>query len=498
MTSASTAVSSDLQTLGLTSNTKVGRAYSAEIRTLYYSLLGAQIPTTKIDSIIKSVIKCFHPSINIDELKLPKKSCASYMRKDELKSICDAHKATVICEDYAAKNKLLHLNTDGTTKHQRKLGGVIVSDMVLSLNELADGKATTAIDDISREFAKIRTTARALGLNNADSINWALIKSSTSDSASTQKKINKLIDEKRQEDEENYGTINSELIQNFCAMHLGVNLRKAFLSGIVPHADSIDEATISNRKYHSVDVLVHEFCKLFGKHGVPEYTYGVLVFPDFLDLLISNDSVRGDKNPAYYRLCSSITLDRQIGSRYFVTAANSCKLSLLQEAAIEFLKFTRKHMKGNKLEREVYEKLQDPAELSQIKADALMFYHVYSDLTMLSKSNDLGLSVFSMNQHYLELQVFLSEVEKDPSVALNSEHQVFLSEPRLYGSDKKTNHRLKSHWKEVYQHLFEVCRIEESQLRILITAGVARMREKLCSYAGKQLPGGEYWDPDQK
>ena len=75
-----------------------------------------------------------------------------------------AHKATVISEDYAVKKSGLHLNTDGTTKHQKKLGGVVVNGMVLSVNELADGKATSAIDDISKEFEKSRTTARALGL----------------------------------------------------------------------------------------------------------------------------------------------------------------------------------------------------------------------------------------------------------------------------------------------------------------------------------------------
>ena len=395
----SAASSSDLQTLGLASNTKVGRTYSAEIRILYYSLLAAQIPASKIDSIIKSVIKCFQPSIDIDELKLPKKSCASYMRKDELKSICMAHKATVISEDYAVKKSGLHLNTDGTTKHQKKLGGVVVNGMVLSVNELADGKATSAIDDISKEFEKLRTTARALGLSNADSINWTLIKSATSDSASTQKKMNKLIDECRKEDEEKYGTsiaINADtidLIQNFCSMHLGVNLRKAFLSGLMPHDDdNTDEAAVSGRKYPSVDVLVHEFCKLFGKHGVPEYTCGVISFPDFLDLIINDNSVHGDKDQAYYCLCSSITLDRQVGSRYFVSAANACKILLLRQAAIEFLKFTRKHVSGNKLERDVYEKLQDPAEISQLIADGIMHYHIYSNLTMLSKSNDLGLS----------------------------------------------------------------------------------------------------------
>ena len=36
------------------------------------------------------------------------------------------------------------------------------------------------------------------------------------------------------------------------------------------------------RKYHPVDTLVHEFAKLFGKHGVPGYTCGVQSFSDFL------------------------------------------------------------------------------------------------------------------------------------------------------------------------------------------------------------------------
>lgn len=122
-------------------------------------------------------------------------------------------------------------------------------------------------------------------------------------------------------------------------MHLGVNLRKAFLSGMVP--DNEDEGTC-DRKYHRVDTLVHEFCKLLGKKGVSEYTLGVVSFPDFLALR-STDT--------YYQCCSNI------GSRYFVSAANACKILFLKDAAIEFLKFTGKDT-GNK-----FAKLQDPDEL---------------------------------------------------------------------------------------------------------------------------------------
>lgn len=112
------------------------------------------------------------------------------MRKEELKSICDAHKATVILQ-----SKQLRMNTDGTTKHQKKLGGIVVNNLVLGVNELQDGSALSAVNDISRELEKLREAATLLGLPNANSIKWTLVVSSTSDSAATQERVNKLIEE---------------------------------------------------------------------------------------------------------------------------------------------------------------------------------------------------------------------------------------------------------------------------------------------------------------
>ena len=87
--------------------------YSHEIRKLYYSLLADQVPISKISDIVRAVLKRFNPSMNVEELRLPKKTCSSYMRKEELKVICDAHKAHTICSD-ASQGKGIHLNTDGT------------------------------------------------------------------------------------------------------------------------------------------------------------------------------------------------------------------------------------------------------------------------------------------------------------------------------------------------------------------------------------------------
>ena len=71
------------------------------------------------------------------------------MRKDELKTISEALKATVLCEFSP-----LHLNTDGTTKNQKKIGGVIANIIVLGVNELQDGTAASAVH-MSMKFEKL-------------------------------------------------------------------------------------------------------------------------------------------------------------------------------------------------------------------------------------------------------------------------------------------------------------------------------------------------------
>lgn len=76
----------------------------------------------------------------------------------------------------------------------------------------------------------MQKVAKELGLPNHTSINWSLFASATSDSASTQNKFNKLMEIDKEEDKKKFGqtTGGMELITNFCAMHLGVNLRKSF------------------------------------------------------------------------------------------------------------------------------------------------------------------------------------------------------------------------------------------------------------------------------
>ena len=126
------------------------------------------------------------------------------------------------------------------------------------------------------------------------------------------KKINKLIEEQKKVDREKFGPECSEpisFVENFCAMHLGCNLRMAFLNGI-KKAEHDKEHVNTNKEHHSVDTLVHEFCKLFGHCGVPEYACGVLSFPDFLLLMVADTSL-DPKLMLYYQSCCAVKLEKK-------------------------------------------------------------------------------------------------------------------------------------------------------------------------------------------
>jgi hypothetical protein len=466
--------------------TKEGGQYTKEIRKLYYNLLAHSMPPDKISSSIKLMLQHFLPHIDIDEVQLPQKSCAKYMRQNELCTINDIHKVTEL-----SNSKAFHLNSDGTTLGQKKLGAATINGIVLSVNELPNGSAEQIAKDISSELERLRKLAHDLGLPNADSINWGLVTSSTSDSAATQKKFNAIVQQKRKEDIARFGMTDfssEDLVTNFCSMHLGVNLRKAFIQGISPLLkETQSECTggsAVNRQYSEIDTIVHEFSKVFGSKGVPEYGVGSVSFPDFLEVGMASSSDECE----YYRTCQLITLDRQVGSRYFVTASNAAKLLVLRKAALQYLELFKK----NKLERDLYIKLNDDRIMAAVKADSLMFLHIYSNLVTLSKSTILNKSAFDMRIHYLELDSFLELLEIDSRKALDGEIQVFTSEGRLYcpttsGQAAKIAIRSRIFSQDKWDGLV----VE------LVSVGALEMRSKLRTYARDFLPQGKYWDPPE-
>ena len=144
---------------------------------------------------------------------------------------------------------------------------MLINGIVLGVKDVVDGSAKAAVDELGRVLQQIKEVGLQLNLPGADKIGWALIQSSMSDGASTQKLFNKLVQEKIEAEQKDsvHATIptndTKNLLQLFCGMHLGVNLRAAQVNDL-----------LSGRSV-GVDSVVHATCKLLGHLGTnPEYS----------------------------------------------------------------------------------------------------------------------------------------------------------------------------------------------------------------------------------
>ena len=95
------------------------------------------------------MLVAFFPDVNVESLTLPGGSCAM------------AHQVS--------KADRLYLNSDGTTKNQRKVNATAFNGVVISVNEVPDGKADTIIADIDSQLKKLRSFAEN------EMLNWSII-----------------------------------------------------------------------------------------------------------------------------------------------------------------------------------------------------------------------------------------------------------------------------------------------------------------------------------
>ena len=90
-------------------HTKTGIVYNQAIWELYYKLLADQILPAKVESTIISVLNFFFPTLNTNDLKLPREKCAGYMRREEMYTICMPQKTYSISDTQFALLKKLTL-----------------------------------------------------------------------------------------------------------------------------------------------------------------------------------------------------------------------------------------------------------------------------------------------------------------------------------------------------------------------------------------------------
>ena len=491
--------------------------FTTNVRALYYSLLSMRVPPRQIKSVVKNVIGNLVPSVNVDEFRLPGKSCAAYMRSHEMPTISDVHKATKLMHA-----QQWHLNSDGTTLQQQKKVEFLINGLVCGVQNVHDGSAQVALDALKSELAKISETASKIIPEENLKLDMSRIVSSTSDAASTQRKFTHLLED----------DIGKEVIENKCSMHLGVNLRKAQIEAVsqlahtkraenyhgsnseddVSESDdnmvsenvtlgddvSVDETSDDEEKldknssgiYHDIDLFVREIAKLFGHLGTPENADGA----SFRLFLAQRATECVGVEKEYYVNTQKVFLERQVGNRYYVTSCNAGRIYFLRKAMVAFLTEQKIIKSLNHLESACLKKLQDPLLLSNLQLEGLLFDKVYADLMMLVKSTDLCKSALDMNVHYFELLEFFQNLMVKPSILLDPEILVFKSEPQIYSDCLKLNHRLASSYLPVRVELHQ--NENQSLLLSMVVEASKAMSLKLQTYKEESLPGGQYFEPN--
>ena len=417
------------------------------------------------------------------------------MRCEEMPTISRAQK-----HDELMQSQEWHLNSDGTTLQQQKKVALLVNGIVLGVRDVNDGSAHCAFEALNAELSKVDSTTSDFNIEH--------IVSSTSDAAATQTKFTHLLEKE----------IGREVVTNKCSMHLGVNLRAAqvkaassvdFDSVSRAHSEcSNSENDTSDDEYddsdadpdsdsvvvnRDIDLFVHETAKLFGHLGTPEYAHGACSFRIFL-VRKAEESTGEEK--AYYESAQKVTLERQIGSRYYVTSRNAGRIHFLCRAMIAFLHERQLVKSLNRLESTCLLKLRDPIIIATLKLEGLMFDKVYADLMTLVKSTELNKSSLDMIIHYEELLAHLESLSVNPESILDPEVSIFKSEKSLYSDASKLNHRLTKVYAPVREKLYESHESDESILFPLVLAVGTAMHSKLESYMKDYLPGGKYYDPD--
>ena len=113
------------------------------------------------------------------------------------------------------------------------------------------------------------------------------------------------------------------------------------------------------------------------------------------------------------------------------------------------------------------------------------FYHVYSDLMTLVKSQTQQVCA----GYEYALFNFLQEVKMHPERLMDKSIPVFISESRLY-TDNVINDSVKN--EHVYNELFTFQNTDEELLLPRIKVATESMTTKLIDYMKDQLPGGKY------
>ena len=215
----------------------------------------------------------------------------------------------------------------------------------MGVEPVADGSAKLLVTQLDKTLTTICQVSSELQVAR---IGWNLITAVMSDQASSQKAKAKMQEERGGDDSEGAG-----LNEAYRGMQVGVNLRAAEVRGLNRFISE------NNRNSVGVDLIVHSTCKLLGHLGTnPEYGRGVIGFPEFLKAALE-DATTASMESEWLDNMRVAMLERQVGSRYFVTSRNAGRILFLAPHAAKYIHSLEKTKELNNLGRNVLQYMEN-------------------------------------------------------------------------------------------------------------------------------------------
>ncbi|KAL3860428.1 hypothetical protein ACJMK2_010552 [Sinanodonta woodiana] len=378
--------------------TKKGGMYKGEVRLLYYDLLTKGVSANTVQSVVKTVLEnmtCY----DTKNLTLPSRSPAQRM-------VSEAWGITV-------KSQHCH-QSDGTTKHLIHWGAhakkLLPNDdpqnpkfFTLTVSPVASGKADDTVKQLQEQFTELHNIADQLELDHNDlTYSFMRINGRMSDRAANEKKVTRLIQEKKVEFKANIedaSVYETNVYAFTCAAHKVNNMAVAMTDHSAKYLYLCDTNT-NGRGMIGAKKHIYECNKLLCEHSRKEYGLG----SDF----------------KAYSLCSEIDTGSElfkpiIGNRYLIFLQNAIPTLAAHDMVLIFLediKDAKDNPGLNRLEYSVQQGyLNDNVQAEEIAFSILYFYLC---APLLQKAKTVK-SPLEMNQYYASAVRKLGDWCRDPS-----------------------------------------------------------------------------------
>ena len=178
--------------------TKCNGIFNAQVRLLYYDLLGKGVSANIIHNVVKTVLQHATP-IDADSVSLPSRSTAQRM-------VLEAGELVKVRTSYELLNNNGNLghHSDGTTKslihwgmHVLKLDcGDKTKTFSLTVSPVPSGKAADTVNQLIEQMAELEQIAHDMGTDPGDAFSLKRVVSRMSDRANSEWAVTKLMKER--------------------------------------------------------------------------------------------------------------------------------------------------------------------------------------------------------------------------------------------------------------------------------------------------------------